>query len=53
MLDYATEVEAFDDEVGALLKALADGGEAENTVVIVTSDHGWRPRPPPRWRSTS
>jgi arylsulfatase A-like enzyme len=40
MLDYATEVEAFDDEVGALLKALADGGEAENTVVIVTSDHG-------------
>ncbi|MBA4062437.1 MAG: heparan N-sulfatase [Isosphaera sp.] len=40
MLDYATEVEAFDAEVGSLLKALADAGEAENTVVIVTSDHG-------------
>jgi arylsulfatase A-like enzyme len=40
MLDYVTEVEAFDAEVGSLLKALADSGEADNTVVIVTSDHG-------------
>jgi arylsulfatase A-like enzyme len=40
MLDYATEVEAFDAEVGSLLAALDAAGEAENTVVIVTSDHG-------------
>ena len=40
MLDYATEVEAYDAEVGSLLKVLADAGEAENTLVIVTSDHG-------------
>lgn len=40
MLDYATEVEAFDAEVGSLLKALDESGEAGNTVVIVTSDHG-------------
>ena len=40
MLDYATEVEAFDAEVGALLKVLADSGEAEDTLVVVTSDHG-------------
>jgi N-sulfoglucosamine sulfohydrolase len=40
MLDYATEVEAFDAEVGSLLKVLADSGEADNTLVVVTSDHG-------------
>jgi arylsulfatase A-like enzyme len=40
MLDYATEIEAFDAEVGSLLAALDAAGEAENTVVIVTSDHG-------------
>src|SRR4029078_1902854 len=40
MLDYATEVEAYDAEVGSLLKALEESGEAANTVVIVTSDHG-------------
>jgi arylsulfatase A-like enzyme len=40
MLDYATQVEAFDAEVGSLLKALADSGEAENTLVLVTGDHG-------------
>ena len=40
MLDYATEVEAFDAEVGSLLKALEESGAAANTVVIVASDHG-------------
>jgi arylsulfatase A-like enzyme len=40
MLDYATEIEAFDREVAAILEALAAAGEAENTLVIVTSDHG-------------
>jgi N-sulfoglucosamine sulfohydrolase len=40
MLDYATEIEAYDAQVGSLLKVLADSGEAANTVVVVTSDHG-------------
>lgn len=40
MLDYATEIEAFDAEVGSLLEALAAAGEADNTLVVVTSDHG-------------
>jgi len=40
MLDYAIEIERYDAEVGALLKVLEESGEAENTLVIVTSDHG-------------
>lgn len=40
MLDYAVEVEAYDAEVGSLLAALEASGEAKNTLVIVTSDHG-------------
>ena len=40
MLDYAVEVERFDTHVGELLAALDASGEAANTLVIVTSDHG-------------
>ena len=40
MLDYAIEVEAFDTQVGSLIDALDASGAAENTLVIVTSDHG-------------
>ena len=40
MLDYALEVEEFDEEVGKLLQALDTSGEAANTLVIVTSDNG-------------
>jgi N-sulfoglucosamine sulfohydrolase len=40
MLDYAIEVELYDTQVGSLLKVLEESGEAENTLVIVTSDHG-------------
>ena len=40
MLDYATEMEAFDADIRSLLAALEAAGEAENTLVIVTSDHG-------------
>lgn len=40
MLDYAIEVEAYDAQVGTLLKVLEETGEVENTLVIVTSDHG-------------
>lgn len=40
LLDYATEVEAYDTQVGALLRVLDASGEASNTLVIVTSDNG-------------
>ena len=40
MLDYATEVEAFDKQVGSLIEALAAAGETQNTLVVVTSDNG-------------
>ena len=40
MLDYAIEMEAYDAQVGSLLKALDESGEFDNTLVIVTSDHG-------------
>lgn len=40
MLDYAMEVEAYDAQVGSLVAALEASGEAQNTLVIVTSDHG-------------
>ncbi len=40
MLDYAIEVEAYDAQVGSLLTALEASGEAKNTLIVVTSDHG-------------
>ena len=40
MLDYAFEVEWFDKHLGRALKKLEEIGELENTVVLVTSDHG-------------
>lgn len=40
MLDYAVEVEAFDAQVGELLRTLEASGAAQNTLVIVTSDNG-------------
>ncbi len=40
MLDYAVEVEWFDTHVGRALAALERAGELDNTLVVVTSDHG-------------
>ena len=40
LLDYAVEVEWGDTQVGRALKILEEAGEAANTLVIVTSDHG-------------
>lgn len=39
MLDYAVEVEHFDNHLGLILKALEEMGELDNTIIIVTSDH--------------
>jgi N-sulfoglucosamine sulfohydrolase len=40
MLDYAFEVEHFDRHLGQMLAVLERRGLLENTIVIVTSDHG-------------
>ena len=40
MLDYAFEIEHFDRHLGRMLAELERRGLLENTLVIVTSDHG-------------
>jgi arylsulfatase A-like enzyme len=40
LLDYAYEVEHFDRHLGRMLEALEKRGLLDNTLVIVTSDHG-------------
>ena len=40
MLDYAFEVEYFDKHLQNILNKLAEIGELDNTIVIVTSDNG-------------
>ena len=40
MLDYAFEVEHFDTHLGRMLATLEKRGLLENTLVVVTSDHG-------------
>jgi len=40
LLDYAFEVEHFDRHLGRMLEALERRGLLENTLVVVTSDHG-------------
>jgi len=37
---YLANVSYFDSKVGAMVKALDDIGELDNTIVIVTADHG-------------
>ena len=40
MVDYLGEVMAFDTALGVLLDRLASAGELENTIVVVSGDHG-------------
>jgi N-sulfoglucosamine sulfohydrolase len=40
MLDYAFEVEHMDDHLGRMLAELEKRGLLDNTLIIVTSDHG-------------
>lgn len=40
MLDYAYEIEYFDQHLGRMLEALEARGELENTLVVVTADNG-------------
>ena len=40
ILDYFVEIEHFDNMVFRALKSLEEAGELDNTIVVVTSDHG-------------
>ncbi|MDQ3621722.1 MAG: sulfatase [Verrucomicrobiota bacterium] len=40
LLDYALEVEHFDKHLARMLALLEQRGQLENTLVVVTSDHG-------------
>ncbi|MEQ8788791.1 MAG: sulfatase [Pirellulaceae bacterium] len=40
MLDYAFEIEHFDNHLGRMLKTLEERGELENTLIVVTADNG-------------
>lgn len=40
LADYAIEVESADAHIGRALKMLEDAGVIDDTLVIVTSDHG-------------
>ncbi len=40
ILDYGLEIEHFDRHLGRMLQMLKDAGELDNTLVVVTSDHG-------------
>lgn len=40
ILDYAVEVEWFDTHVGKAIKSLEKRGLLENTLVVISSDHG-------------
>ena len=40
LLDYAVEVEWGDQQIGRALSVLERSGRMENTLVVVTSDHG-------------
>ncbi|WP_435016294.1 sulfatase family protein [Tundrisphaera sp. TA3] len=40
LLDYAMEVERFDAQLGRVLERLERTGELDNTLVLITSDHG-------------
>jgi len=37
---YARMIEMLDADVGRLLRAVEDSGQAENTIIVFTSDHG-------------
>ena len=40
LLDYANEVEWYDTQVGKAIQILREKGLLENTMIVVTSDHG-------------
>ncbi len=47
--DYLKQVERFDQQCDAILEALEEIGELDNTLIVVTGDNGW---PFPRSKAT-
>ena len=41
ILDYYSEVQRFDSDVGRLLEVIETKGLASNTLVVITGDNGW------------
>ncbi len=48
--DYYFEVQRFDELVGEAIKALAEAGQLDNTIIVMTGDHGM---PFPRCKSNN
>lgn len=40
LLDYALEIEWFDQHLGQMIQLLEEAGELDNTIIIVTADNG-------------
>lgn len=40
VLDFALEIEWFDQHLGAMLQMLEEAGELANTIIVVTADNG-------------
>lgn len=40
LADYLGEVQAWDEGVGVILEILRESGELENTVIVISGDHG-------------
>ncbi len=40
LLDYALEIEWYDNHLGRMLKTLEEMGELDNTIIVSTSDNG-------------
>jgi N-sulfoglucosamine sulfohydrolase len=40
ILDYLVEIEHFDKMVARAIKALEKSGQLDNTIIVITSDHG-------------
>lgn len=40
MLDYAVEVEHYDNHLGRIIEAIDAAGQLDNTIIVATSDHG-------------
>jgi N-sulfoglucosamine sulfohydrolase len=40
ILDYLVEIETFDQQVARAIRTLETAGQLDNTIVVITSDHG-------------
>ena len=40
LADYLGEIQAFDAQVGVIVKQIEEAGELDNTVIVISGDHG-------------